>query len=250
MTYARLKNAPLKEAVFELFWDSPLDKTGFPVDQEFDLSQGIFAKEISSIFPLHKRIMPFNIPPSIKIYGNPVHQFWKSELGWPVVQFGPGVLTVNDTDKNYSWDDNFRQNIITAIEILFKSYKEKLIFKRVSLRYIDSVELQSKLDSGVTFLKENFKSEIINKFDPPGETVGFNINQVFKVLNDSQVHLNIQTATNNINGKPALVWITLIEKLNKSNKEEILQWIDEAHKICSDLFIQTLNEEFYESFNK
>jgi hypothetical protein len=28
--------------------------------------------------------------------GFPVHQFWKGENEWPVVQIGPGILVVND----------------------------------------------------------------------------------------------------------------------------------------------------------
>ena len=245
MSNIKLKNAPLKEAIFELFWNGPIDKSGFPIDNEYDLAQGRFDIEIRKNFPIYKRLIPANS--SIKILGQPAHQFWKNQLNWPVVQLGPGIMTVNETEKGYIWD-NFRKTIHDSIQILVKSYDVSPSFQRLSLRYIDSVDLPENINL-LDFVNNSFKTKITNSFEAPGEIAGLNFNQIFTVFQNSKVHLNIQSAINNLNGKPAIVWITLIETNEISGIDDILKWIDKAHNICSDLFKQTLNKSFYETFN-
>ena len=245
MSDIKLKNAPLKEAIFELFWNGPIDKSGFPIDNEYDLAQGRFDREIRKDFPIYKRLIPANSP--IKILGQPAHQFWKNQLNWPVVQLGPGIMTVNETEKGYIWE-NFRKTIHDSIQILIKSYDISPTFQRLSLRYIDSIDLPENINL-LDFVNNSFKTKITNSFERPGEIAGLNFNQIFNVFQNSKVHLNIQSAINNLNGKPAIVWITLIETNEISGIDDILKWIDKAHNICSDLFKQTLNQSFYETFN-
>lgn len=246
MRSKKLKNAPLKEAIFELVWNSPLDKTGFPVDKQFELALGKFDSNIREYFPFHKRILPPNAP--IKIYGRPLHQFWSGNITWPVVQLGPGILTVNDTDKNYEWEGTYRPNIHTATRALLKSYEAEMVFNKVSLKYIDTIDFTAETNI-IQFISSNLQTEVLNKFTVPGELAGININQVFTV-DGSQVVLNIQTAVNNLNGSKALVWITAVEKTGNFAAAEVLEWLDNAHAITSDLFIKMLTSEFYDSFNK
>ena len=245
MVDIKLKNAPLKEAIFELFWNGPIDKSGFPIDNEFDLAQGRFDVEIRKDFPVYKRLIPANSP--IKILGQPIHQFWRNQLQWPVVQLGQGIMTVNETEKGYIWD-NFRKIIHDSIQILIKSYDTSPSFKRLSLRYIDSVDLPENITL-LDFVNSSFKTNITNSFMVPGEMAGLNFNQIFTVFQNSKVHLNIQSAINNLNGKPAIVWITLIETNEIPSIDDISKWIDKAHSTCSNLFKQTLSESFYETFN-
>jgi uncharacterized protein (TIGR04255 family) len=242
----KLKDAPLKEAIFELFWQSPLDNTGFPIDRGFDLAQGKFAIHIADRFPYHKRILPQNS--AIKVYGQPIHQFWKGNVEWPVVQLGQGILTVNDTDKNYEWNDTYRPNIHKALDILLLSYSEPLNFNKISLKYIDSVDIDYDTDLS-KFISVNLQTALVNNYKPPGKLIGLNLNQVFAV-DGSDVHLNIQTATNNLNAKQAIVWITTVIKVGTLSKTDILTWIDQAHSITSNLFVEMLNPQFYASFNK
>lgn len=246
MSSIKLKNAPLKEAIFELFWTSPLDHTGFPIDNEFDLAQGKFSSIISSAFPTHKRIFPANSP--VKMYGRPFHQFWKGEVKWPVTQLGPGILTVNDTNENYIWDPNYRNDIHAAINALNNSYSKKLSFNKVSLKYIDTVDIPST-ENITNFIGKNLQTDLINKYELPGTFKGLNINQVF-THNESQVGINIQTAINNVNGNKAIIWITSVEKNGEFSADDIFGWLDQAHNTSSTLFVKMLNPEFYASFNQ
>jgi uncharacterized protein (TIGR04255 family) len=246
MSRKKLKNAPLKEAIFELFWNSPVNKAGLKVDKEFELSIGKFSLNISKDFPVHRRTMPQEAP--IKVYGIPLYQFWKGEIQWPVIQLGPGILTVNDTDKNYHWEDTYRPNIVTAIDSLRKSYNNIPNFNKVSLRYIDSVDVDKDEDV-LAFINKNLLTSIENKYSIPGRPSGININQIFNI-DDSKVSIHIQTAINNVTGAPAIIWITSLVRDGKIDLNELFSWIDKAHGIISDLFVQMLNPDFYESFDK
>jgi uncharacterized protein (TIGR04255 family) len=248
MKQKKLKNAPLKEAIFQLFWELPVDESGFPVDEEFDLAQGIFASEIKKQFPVHKRLFRQNDP--IKIYPSPVHQFWVDELKWPVVQFGPGILTVNDTDANYIWEDNYRPNIYKAIEILLLSYQKPIQFSKISLQYIDLVDLPYEKSEAPAFISENLQTDLISRYKINGKLAALQINQVFDLGDQSLLNINIQTAVNNVTKKPAVTWITKIEKTAKMDKETIFSWIDYAHDISSATFIEMLNPDFYDSLSK
>ena len=55
MSKNKLKNAPLKEVIFELRWESTLDDSGNPYDPGYDLAQGKFADRLHSEFPVHKK---------------------------------------------------------------------------------------------------------------------------------------------------------------------------------------------------
>lgn len=246
MSRKKLKNAPLREAIFDLFWDSPVDKSGIKLDKEFELSQGKFQINVSDKFPVHKRIFPQGT--SIKVYGVPLHQFWKGDVQWPVIQLGPGVLTVNETDKNYDWEKTFRPNIFFAMEALRKSYDICPELNRVSLKYIDSVDIHESENLG-EFLKKNLLTEIENRYKVPGTLSGLNLNQVFDV-DDSKVSVNIQTAVNNITRSKAIVWVTSVIRTGKISEKELALWIDKAHGFASSLFVDMLNPDFYAYFDK
>ena len=248
MSAKKLKNAPLKEAIFELFWRLPLDQKKFPYDPDFDLAQGKFDDLIKQYFPIHKRTLPAGV--NIKIYPKPIHQYWSAELTWPVIQFGPGILTLNDTESNYEWS-NFSRNIEIALEGLIRSYKKELPFNRISLRYIDSIDMPDEITDQREYISTNFLTKIINNYDVPGSLSDLNINQVFSLDDQTKLNINIQTAKNNFNKKKAIVWITGAEKkIEGLTKEEIANWASKNHNVLSKTFVNMLNPDFYAAFDR
>jgi uncharacterized protein (TIGR04255 family) len=243
----KLKFAPLKEVVFELFWELPNDATGFPVDPDFDIALGTFASRISDQLPVHRRLFPPGV--SLKIYPKLTNQFWRGQLEWPVVQLGPGMMAVNDTEKNYTWN-SYRNQIHQAIDFLTLSYKEALKFNKVTLKYVDSVDIDDSRVDINSYISTNFKTGIVNNFPLPGTLKGVNINQVFALDDGTSLSLNIQSAINNMNAKQALVWVTSTEKNGHLKVEDMLLWLDNVHTICSNIFKELLNPEFYASFDK
>jgi uncharacterized protein (TIGR04255 family) len=248
MPSKKLKHAPLKEAIFELFWKLPLDATNFPFDPEFDMALGKFQEHIRDRYPVHKRLFPPGA--NFRIYQKPGYQFWKGELEWPVVQIGPGVLTVNETEKNYIWEENFRPAVVHALEAAERSYSTELEFSKVRLTYIDAVDFDPVSISPSEFVARNLLTRIYTEYESPGTQNNINIIQSFTTSNDTLFNVSIQSGMNNATGSQAIVWTTAVETARAIKNDELLPWLDAAHKQASDFFVKMLNPEFYASFDR
>lgn len=242
----KLKNAPLQEVIFELFWKLPLDESGFPYDPGIDRALGKFETNIIEQFPRYKRTIPEGL--NLRVYPKPIHQYWKGELTWPVIQIGPGILAVNDTDVNYSWKGNFQANVKMATEALQNSYAAGLQLERVKLQYIDAVEYNP--DTPRDFIARNMNTDLQNLYKVPGSARGVNISQSFSLQHESLLLLNIQTGKHNKTGNPAIIWITAVERMGNFDFRDLSDWLEYAHEITSDTFVNMLNPEFYAGFDR
>lgn len=247
MSRHKLKNAPLQEVIFELFWKLPLSDTGQPTDQGFDLAQGVFARNIRKRFPVQKRLIPESMP--FKIYPALHFQFWTDEQTWPVVQLGPGLLTVNDTEKNYTWKGNFRENIMAAVETLKESYEGSIEIKQVRLRYIDAVEYDPSAYEISEFVAKFLNVNMQNRYSPAARHKDLNIVQAFDLDNDTVLRLITENGIFNATGNPAIVWATEVEKSININFDNLYEWLEFGHQVVSDAFVNTLNPKFYASFD-
>ena len=242
----KLPKAPLQEVIFELLWDVDFDQHGDLVDLDFELAQGVFAREISGEFPTRKRAIPEGIP--IKIYPNAIHQFWKGPGAWPVVQIGPGVLAVNDTEVNYEWDSKFFPLVKRSIAHLEKSYEKELNYINVSLRYIDAIEIDDDDQSDfLNFINSKFKIKLSYDFEIPGSISNLNLTQTFSIDDETKISLIISNGKNKLN-KPALIWQTYIFCKTKKTSTGVIDWVEGAHSLTSKTFVDILNSEFYDSF--
>ncbi|MFT5780256.1 MAG: hypothetical protein ACI837_003217 [Crocinitomicaceae bacterium] len=242
----KLPNAPLQEVIFELLWEIDFDQLGNPVDQDYELAQGLFADKVRKDFPLRRRTMPEGAP--IKIYPKTIHQFWKDHNVWPVVQLGPGILAVNETEHNYDWSSKFYPLIKKQIKNLEGSYGKELVYKNSSLRYIDAVEI-SEIDrqSILKYVNSKFNFSISNNFDLPGSVSHVNLTQTFDVDKDTKLSLIVNDGINKFK-KPAIIWQTHIISNSRKNKEEIVSWVNKAHDLTSNLFKNIVNKDFYDGF--
>lgn len=242
----KLPKAPLQEVIFELLWEINFDQQGNPVDSEFEFAQGLFANTVLKDFPVRRRTIPEGMP--IKIYPKTVHQFWKGNNEWPVIQLGPGILAINDTEKKYDWNTSFYPLIQNEMKILEDSYNHPLLYKNVSLRYIDAVEMSNEERSDILkYVNSRFNLELINKFKEPGNLSNLNLTQTFNVNDDTKLSIIINDGVNKFN-KPALIWQTHITSNSKKEKEAVLEWTEKAHEITSNIFIDILGKDFYDSF--
>jgi len=242
---SKLPKAPLQEVIFELFLNQSVDSNGNPREDDFDLAQGVFHKLISADFS-HRIIR--NYPSDIKIFPRIKYQYWKKENEWPVVQIGPGLLTVNDTEKNYEWD-NYYDLILSTIDKLLDSYSNQININRISLRYIDAVDLDFKSSNEkLEFINQNFKINLINNFSlEPAKLSRININQTYTLPDSSNVNFTISDGKSK-NNKSAVVWQSQVLNSNVKSTEDIKTWLNMAHSITHDLFTKTIKDEFYEQF--
>jgi len=246
MSKTKLKNAPLKEVIFEVHWNGSVDSFGIENDSEFDLAQGRFAEKIKTDFPVHKRLIPENAP--FKIYGSPLHQYWRGEFKWPVVQHGQSILAINEIEEGYEWETAFNPLVIDVLDKLNSSYNSELVFNKINLQYIDAWDLED--GDNLNFVKDNLQTELINRYPIPGELKDFNINQNFSVFDNSTLNVSITSGTNNDNGKRSIILTTNVEHNGHVGLAYIYNWVNDAHTISSDMFKKMLNPNFYANLDK
>lgn len=248
MRQKKLKHAPLKEAILEVRWAPDLENNGFPEDSGYQLAQGVFAKGIRKLFPVHKNMHA--IPDMVRIFPVIQHQFWSGELTWPVIQLGPGILSVNNTEANYIWAETFRPHILQALDLLEESYEKPFTFASIALRYIDAVDLDIPLEELDGFIAHNLQTQLKNDYPVPGKPRGISIVQSYELEDNSILNLQIQSGINQSNAKNSLIWSTEVQKAGLLSKEDVFKWLDMAHDATSDTFVNMLNPEYYASFNR
>ena len=111
---SKLPKAPLQEVIFELRWKLDFDLSSqSQVDQEFQFAFANFSA-LSADKMKHKIILKPSVIPDNFFINRPVYQFWAEKNQYPVFQLGPGVFTVNETEKNYEWK-YFRSLILEGV---------------------------------------------------------------------------------------------------------------------------------------
>lgn len=246
MSVQKLKKAPLKEVIFELYWEGLSQQNDIMQDPGFENAIGKLQERLEVIAPIQKRLYPLSGP--VKVFGLPVFQYWKGELKWPVIQHGPGMFTVNDTELNYVWADTYKPLVLQSLDVVIASYGKPLPFNRVTLKYIDAIDVSDNDLQG--FVGNNFQIRIENKFELPGKSGSFNLLQRFELSDGSTMQLQISSGVNNENNSPAVVWATSVEKVGKISKEDIIIWLETAHDHSSKIFKTMLKPEFYDSLDK
>jgi len=256
MTRKVLKNKPLVEAIFELRWNLQETGPGLRVDPHYKLLIGRLYDKIRDEYPFHEQLPVAAIPDEIAGYVVQ-HRFRKEKDVWPLIQIGPGILTVNDTE-GYVWED-FEKRILQAVDVLFEVYpkpKKDLKIDRLLLRYIDAVSFDFENDDIFTFLRDQVKTEInfhqrlfedarVQKLP-----LGLDLRWSFVSIEPrGAIHLRF------VRGKrkdsDALVWETMVESVSEcvpNLKNEIADWVKKAHDLTDDWFFKLIEGELLRRF--
>ena len=246
----KLPKAPLQEVIFELRWDLDINpETKQQYDKGYEIAIGVLRSLVKKDFPKYIKIIPFDLPNQFMSY-QVLHQYWTKEKKWPLLQLGPGIFTVNDTDQHYEWNKEYFPLIKKSINWLLNAYENNIELAFASLRYIDSVKVNDyKFTSWKDFIKNSLNFNFENKFDSRGNLNKFNFTQVFAIDDNSDLHISISNGKNNKN-EDMLFWETNIIRKNHFNEIELLEWIEQTHKTSSDLFKELCKKDFYASFIK
>ncbi len=247
---AKLPRAPLQEVIFQVLWEMTTDAQGRLFDPGFEFGQGIFKSLAATEFPVYKRTLPENSP--VSVYPAPVHQFWRGEGHWPLVQLGPGILTVNDTERNYEWLQSFRPLVAQVLAWMQKSYEVPLRVIQLNLRYIDAVVIREADPSDVlAFINRNFRVNLKNTFAQASAPRHVNIGQVFAQADGNQLSITISDGTN-ASGQPAIIWQTAVnrqfEEVQFLSLDDVIAWAEQAHQLTHETFINIVTEDFYDTF--
>ncbi|MBD2346257.1 TIGR04255 family protein [Anabaena subtropica] len=259
MALENLTNKPLVEAIFEIRWytEQPPFIGGDPNTQ---LILGRLFDRINENYPIYEQL-PFASIPEQMAEGIVKHRF-KSEKGWPLVQLGNGILTVNDTE-NYIWQD-FKKRIIDVVDNLYIVHpsKDKFRPRYLILKYIDAIDLDLKENEFYEFLKNKMKIEL--NFSPllfektlvTNNPIQLDLQFAFPAENPKGiVNFRIvkgQKFDNQRNlASDALIWETTIQSTDPDIPEipsNLDKWLENAHSVCHNWFFTLVDGDLLRRF--
>lgn len=256
MTRRTLKNKPLVEAIFELRWELQEPAPIMKVDPHYRLLVGRVYDRVKDEYPFHEQLPTATIPDEIAGYVVQ-HRFRKDKDEWPLIQVGPGVITLNDTD-GYIWED-FEKRISHVLDTFFEAYPNtdsKITINRSLLRYIDAVSFDYEEGDIFTFLREKMKmnieinNDLFEKTEVSRLPLGLDMRFSFPSKEPKgAVHLRFSRGKRE--DVHALLWETMVESLGNDSpqtKKDITTWVKKAHQLTDNWFFMMIEGELLRRF--
>ncbi len=251
-----LKNKPLVEAIFEMRWKLHESPQGMKIDPHYKILIGSIYDRVKDKYPFYEQLPTSTMPDGIAGYVVQ-HRFRRDKDKWPLIQIGPGIITLNDTE-GYIWDD-FEKRIRDLLDKFYEAYPDSESGLKVSgllLRYINAVDFDYEKENLFKFLEEKLKASIQIR------------ESLFKETGVGDLPLNIDLRFSFPSTKPkgpfhlrfvrgkrknadALIWETMVQSIGDSvldNKEEIITWVEEAHSLTYDWFFKMIEGELLRRF--
>jgi len=257
MIAKELKNKPLVEAILEVRWglESPVPNTS--IDPHYKILLGRLYDRLQEQYPQHEQLPTALMPDEIT--GHIVQQrFRVAADDWPLVQLGPGILTLNETAK-YTWED-FRNRAVSIIDKLYDAHPKVTDLKVIDLqlRYIDAVDFDVTKKDVFGFLNENLKISINmpkSLFTTTGITElphQFNFITSFMCSEPkAEIRIRFATATRQ-DATPILLWETVMHSAGDDIPEMptgFADWLDKSHTITNDWFFKLIKGDLERRFN-
>jgi len=248
-----LKNAPLLEVIFEMKWANPAPYS--KTDPNYPMLMSRVYDRFTKAYPFYSTLPTSQLPDEMA-QSIPQHQFRVGDAKWPLVQVGPGILTVNDTQK-YDWDD-FKERCINAVGMFFEAHPKPtdIRINNLLLRYLDGVKFSNEKSSILDFLKNNLKLQIslqndnIKKCKIKENPLTFTGRFEYP-LEEPKGIIGLGFQKGRIKEEDALVWETIVLSRDKEipkMPEDFESWLEPAHQFCHDWFFGSLSKEFKKKF--
>jgi len=257
MSTPRLTKPPLVEAIFEFHWTLQTSDQGISIDPHGKLLLGSLYTALRHRYPVHEQL-PSALVPDELVPHQVQHRLRHVKDGWPLVQLGPGVLTVNDTEQ-YNWE-RFRELIAEALSAFHDARPEPDAdrVESVHLRYINAAPLDGWQTGILGFLGEKLKLDI--RLDPSlfantgvsAQATDADLRFTFATISPSG-QLSIRFARGNARGKESLIWemgVSSAEARNASEIDRITEWIGDAHALAERWFFRLIDGQLLEEFTQ
>lgn len=241
----QLRTPPLAEALVEVKW-GPLDKAGpDQFDPAYPLIVGRLYERIRDKYPVAEETFPSIIPANMTMHFVR-HRFRAAPNSWPVVQIGPGVLTLNET-QNYSWE-SFRDHAVNVLPKLFDVYpaaEQPLSIKSLLVRYINAKPFGYEQASVLEFLAAQLRTKLdlptdLFKAGPNLERrpAGLRLNLSFAATEPKGI-FDLNIGTGHSRDKPAVIWEFIVRSQDVDvpalpNGFEL--WLTSAHRLIEHWF--------------
>ena len=252
----KLTHPPLVEAILEVRWQLQEQAPGVAVDPKYKLLVGRLYDRLNGDYPFHEPLPTASMPDEMLGYVVQ-HRFRAAEGAWPLIQVGPGLVTLNDT-RDYTWK-TFEVKSRQLVDALYSAYPDAGTALRVGslqLRYIDAIPFDFEWADVLQFLAENLK--ITLAFSPtlftgvPVKAAPTGLNAMFEFSTDNPPGtLRIRLARGKRQDTDALI----LEMILISEDTDALEmpagftaWLDAAHNVIHDTFFKMIEGHLEEQF--
>ncbi len=236
---------PLIETIFELRWEIETDRDSPRMrDPSYPMMYGSLYERLKKDLPLIEDLPSTQAHPEATSF-IPRHRMRKAKESYPLVQIGPGIITVNES-KSYSWKgfSSLVLRVIGCIEELFPSEILPLNFMKAELRYVNAVRFDLARENPLSFLHDKLHIRIEmddglfekNRLNHRPNAVGLNIAYALeKPLGNLAISANL----GQFEGKPALIQQTLVQSfgdLTPADHAGFALWLEDAHITAENVF--------------
>jgi len=239
---SKLANAPLVEVIFEL--RCKIEPSEFETIQYL---QADLYPHIREQYPYREALESLPIQYGINL---PSHRFRREIKGYPLVQVGPGMISVNTTDETYFWD-KFESEISNVVGKLNQVYSFKESHNpQAILQYIDFIKFDFEKNDILDFLKKKLHISINHEQPFYKPTINaFNLNYGFQYKDPlGQLVFQISRGTNPRHGDGIAIQSSLSNRVVPKQKE-IGEWLNKSHELLSSMFKSMTSGELYNSFS-
>ncbi len=242
---SKLPNAPLVEVVAEIKWK---------VENKTDLSKiqylpGDLFNEVKAKYPNRESIIPPDIPLEL-VLNKPAHRFKaESKNGYPLIQVGAGVVTLNTIDEIYRWEIFFEElQELTGKFINLFPYDENEKEIHPSFLFLDFFPFDFEKGNAINYVNKYFNITLQQNFyETESLPDDLNLKYAYKIdLGDLIV--TFQKGRNNEQQEGILMQTRINGGDLIAENKEISNWFENAHEFCSNLFKKLTEGELYESF--
>jgi uncharacterized protein (TIGR04255 family) len=261
-----LVNKPLAEAILELRWalqpatPSEVNPQAVRVTQAglalqvgsqqafsdpgFKILVGLFYNSVSKRYPYAQDLPVAQVPENLTPY-IVRHQFRASPNGWPLLQLGPGVLTVNQT-TDYSWKD-FRERVVHAVTSLYECYPRTIALLKPALivfRYVNTIPFDYRRESITDFLESQLHTIVRLDSNLSADAKDTSTPNSLALRLSLPVHKPEALATVSFGSgmrdqSPVVIWELMLQSEGEYAPQQpavLESWIDDAHSLLEKWF--------------
>lgn len=252
-----LIHPPLVEAIFELRWELQGEtETGRLKDPSYPMLYGRLYEQLKKEFPFTEDLPSVRAHPESAPYV-PRHRLRREKNGYPLVQVGPGILTINEA-QGYSWM-SFRNTILRFVQAVMDLYPHEaspLNFIKSEIRYVNAIRLDASIENPLAFLAEKLHTkvqldpEIFERNQIADRPTGVSLNLSY-ALQKPVSHLTLSTNLGQIDQQPAYILQMLVQSFGETvpaDADAFSSWLQEGHEVVETCFRSLCKGALMETF--
>ncbi|MBN1594231.1 MAG: TIGR04255 family protein [Candidatus Coatesbacteria bacterium] len=255
MDYPTLSKAPLVEVIFELYWQLQQPQNGQP-EMNYGILAGRLFEKLKVEYPFHEPLPAASMPTEMAGYLIQ-HRFRTGDNEWPLIQVGPGLVTLNQVKDGFE-RGTFHRGIEKLVATLLEIYTEnrRPRFNRLMMRYIDAVDFDYQSENISDYIARTLKTDLAVSsalfVDTGISAAPTSLDTTFYFNSENpRGQLRLRFGKGRRDDRDLLRWESIVEATGDEVPQEtdgITQWAGDADELIHKVFFRMIEGEMKERF--